>query len=171
MLYRFISFSNIITMHHRSLVNCGPRCLCNKARRHLPYLFTLLFVSFTAESISLTSFPILEYGRVVWDLHLKTLSENIQLFTTRITSKQWNKASEHLNSPLTYCHWAAGMHILSFSFFASSVRGLITAPKAYLSPIQILTQELPTTNSSSNHLQEPPQFLILGIVYLLLLLK
>ena len=45
--------------------------------------------------------PIIEYGCIVWDPHLfkhKQQLERIQLFATRIASKQWTESADTLNS-------------------------------------------------------------------------
>ena len=78
---------------------------CNKGRRHLGYIYRTFSPYCSSDSLlnlyRSQVLPILEYGCVVWDPHLikhKSLLENVQLFATRIASKQWNQSSEYLNS-------------------------------------------------------------------------
>ena len=44
--------------------------------------------------------PLLDYGCILWDPHLSKHEqqlENVQLFATRMASKQWNESAETLN--------------------------------------------------------------------------
>ena len=71
----------------------------NKARRHLDFRTFSPFCS----PVSLVHLyrtqvlPLLDYGCILWDPHLskhKQQLEKMQLFATRMVSKQWNESAE-----------------------------------------------------------------------------
>ena len=77
----------------------------NKARRHLGYIFRM-FLPFCSPDSLIRLYhsqvlPLIDYGCVVWDPHLvkhKQQLEKVQLFATRIASKQWSESANTLNS-------------------------------------------------------------------------
>ena len=78
---------------------------CNKARRHLAYIFRIFSPYCSPENIihlyRAQVIPVLEYGCIVWDPHLqknKLLLEKIQLFATCMASKDWSADVKSLNT-------------------------------------------------------------------------
>ena len=77
--------------------------VCYKARRLLGYMFRTFSPHCSPDSITYKAqvLPILEYGSVVWDPHLKKdqiLLENVQLFALRIATKSWSEQYSTLTS-------------------------------------------------------------------------
>ena len=79
--------------------------ITNRARRHLGYIFRMFSPYCSPDSLirlyRSQVLPIIEYGCIVWDPHLvkhKQQLERIQLFATRIASKQWTESADSLNS-------------------------------------------------------------------------
>ena len=80
---------------HIEFVSC-------KARRLLGYLYRMFSPHCSLEAIlhmyKCQVLPILEYGCIVWDPHLKKdqlLLENIQKFAVKIATKSWNSSTHH----------------------------------------------------------------------------
>ena len=78
--------------------------ICSKSRRSLGCIFrTFSPHCDPAAVLSLYKsqvLPVLEYACVVWDPHLKKdqlLLEAVQLFATRLSSRQWSAKSDILN--------------------------------------------------------------------------
>ena len=76
----------------------------NKARRHLGYIFRTFSPFCCPESLvrlyRTQVLPLLDYGCIVWDPHLskhKQQLEKVQLFATRMATKQWSESAEALN--------------------------------------------------------------------------
>ena len=79
--------------------------ICNKAQRHLGFIFRMFSPYCSPENIihlyRAQGIPVLEYGCIVWDSHLqknKLLLEKIQLFATCMASKDWSADAKSLNT-------------------------------------------------------------------------
>ena len=79
--------------------------ITNRARCHLGYIFRMHSPYLSPDSLirlyHSQVLPIIEYGCIVWDPHLfkhKQQLERIQLFATRIASKQWSESADTLSS-------------------------------------------------------------------------
>ena len=158
---------------------------CNKARRHLGYIYRTF--SPYCSSVSLLNLyrsqvlPILEYGCVVWDPHLiehKTRLENAQLFATRIASKQWTQSSEHLNSHFNIPSLSSRRTYYKLLFFYKFSEGYTYCPQGLLIPNTNPNSRVAHNKQFIQPFARTTSFLILillvlsgfGIVNLLLLL-
>ena len=82
----------------------------NKVRCHLGYIF-MMFSPFCSPDSLIRLYhshvlPLIEYGFVVWDPHFvkhKQQLGKVQLFATRIASKQWSGSANTLNSHFNFC--------------------------------------------------------------------
>ena len=75
--------------------------------------------------------PLLDYGCILWDPHLskhKQQLENVQLFSTRMASKQWNESAETLNGHFNLPPLTTRRKYFKLLYLCKLVNGYVFCP-------------------------------------------
>ena len=111
----------------------------NKARCHLGYIFRM-FAPFCSPDSLIRLYhsqvlPLIDYGCIVWDPFLvrhKQRLERVQLFATRIASKQWSESADILNSHFNLPSLCQRRIYLKLLYLYKLVNGYVSCPYGFL---------------------------------------